>query len=160
MARRVFFSFHFEQDAWRAAQVRNSGVTKNDAGFIDSVDWEEVKKKGVKAIKAWIDIQLKGTSVTVILIGKETSERKYVQYEIEKSAEKGNGFLGIYIHDLENKDKKTDKKGENPLSKFYYVKDNKKIFLSDIYKTYYWKKDAGYKNFGKWIEEAAGIAGK
>lgn len=80
MARRVFFSFHFERDAWRASQVRNSGVTKNDAGFIDSVDWEEVKKKGDKAIKAWIDEQLKGTSVTVILIGNETSERKYVQY--------------------------------------------------------------------------------
>ncbi len=160
MARKVFFSFHFERDAWRAGQVRNSGVTKNDAGFFDSVDWEEVKKKGDKAIKTWIDEQLKGTSITVILIGNETSEREYVQYEIMKSAEKENGFLGIYIHDLENKDKKTDGRGKNPLSQFYFMRDNKKVFLSDIYKTYYWKKDNGYKNFGKWIEEAASIAGK
>jgi len=158
MSRRVFFSFHFERDAWRAGQVRNSRVTKNDAGYIDYVAWEEVKKKGDKAIKEWIDDQLKGTSVTVVLIGKETADRKYVQYEIKRSAEKGNGFLGIFIHDLENKDKVKDLKGKNPLSTFYYVKDNKKVFLSDIYKTYYWKRDNGYTNFGKWIEEAAKLA--
>ncbi|WP_446788081.1 TIR domain-containing protein [Macellibacteroides fermentans] len=160
MGRRVFFSFHYERDAWRAAQVRNSGVTKNDAGFIDSVDWEEVKRKGDRAVKEWIDGQLKGTSVTVILIGNQTADRKYVQYEIKKSVEKGNGFLGIRIHDLEDKDKKTDLTGKNPLTQFYYMKDNKKVILSDIYRTYSWKRDSGYKNFGKWIEEAASIAGK
>lgn len=44
MARRVFFSFHYERDAWRAAQVRNSWVTKPDreaAGFWDAVAWED-----------------------------------------------------------------------------------------------------------------------
>ncbi len=48
MARRVFFSFHYERDVWRAGQVRNSWVTKDreDAGFWDSASWEEVKKKG------------------------------------------------------------------------------------------------------------------
>lgn len=47
MARKVFFSFHYERDVWRAAQVRNSWVTKPDretAGFWDSASWEEVKK--------------------------------------------------------------------------------------------------------------------
>ena len=61
MARRVFFSFHFERDVWRAGQVRNSWVTKADresAGFWDAADWEEVKKKGDEAIKKWIDKQL------------------------------------------------------------------------------------------------------
>ncbi|WP_132282769.1 TIR domain-containing protein [Natranaerovirga hydrolytica] len=38
-------------------------------------------------MKEWIDEQLKGTFVTVILIGNETADRKYVQYEIKKSAE-------------------------------------------------------------------------
>ncbi|KJS18753.1 MAG: hypothetical protein VR72_21280 [Clostridiaceae bacterium BRH_c20a] len=160
MARKVFFSFHFERDSWRAGQVRNSGVTKENSGFIDAAAWEEVKKKGDKAIKDWIDDQLKGTSVTVILIGKETADRKYVKYEIQKSEEKGNGFVGIYIHDLENKDKEKEAKGTNPLTMFYYEKDGKKIYLSDIYKSYYWKKDDGYKNFGKWVENAAKLAGR
>lgn len=59
MARRVFFSFHYERDAWRAAQVRNSWVTQPDreaAGFWDAVAWEEVKKKGEEAVKRWYEI--------------------------------------------------------------------------------------------------------
>jgi len=48
MARRVFFSFHYERDVWRAGQVRNCWVTKDreEAGFWDAASWEEVKKKG------------------------------------------------------------------------------------------------------------------
>jgi len=81
MARRVFFSFHYERDIWRASQIRNSWVTKldrEDAGFWNAASWEEVKKKGDEAIKRWIDAQLQGTCVTAVLIGAETSERKYV----------------------------------------------------------------------------------
>ena len=38
MARRVFFSFHYERDHWRANVVRNSWVTKDreSAGFFDA----------------------------------------------------------------------------------------------------------------------------
>jgi len=103
MARRVFFSFHYETDIWRASQVRNSWVTKPDreaAGFWDAAAREEVKKKGEEAIKRWIEKQLEGTSVTVVLIGAETSDRKYVQYEIKQSWNKGNGLIGIYVHNL------------------------------------------------------------
>jgi hypothetical protein len=96
MARHTFFSFHYERDAWRASQVRNSWVTqdRDAAGFWDKAKWEEVKKKGEAAIHAWIDEQLKGTSVTVVLIGAETSTREYVDYEILQSHKKKNGMLG------------------------------------------------------------------
>jgi hypothetical protein len=49
----------------------DSWVTKDreSAGFWDAAAWEEVKKKGNDAIEKWIDDQLKGTSVTVVLIG-------------------------------------------------------------------------------------------
>ncbi|MDI6603474.1 MAG: TIR domain-containing protein [Patescibacteria group bacterium] len=83
------------------SQVRNSWVTKPDreaAGFWDAASWKEVKKKGDAAIKKWIDDQLIGASVTVVLIGAETSNRDYVKYELEQSWKKGNGILGIYIH--------------------------------------------------------------
>src|SRR5438034_10811884 len=100
MARRAFFSFHYERDNWRAGQVRNSWVTQDreSAGFWDAAAWEEVKKKGDAAIEKWIDDQLHGTSITVVLIGAETSERKYVGTEIVKSRSRGNGILGINIH--------------------------------------------------------------
>ena len=52
MARRVFFSFHYEKDGQRASVVRNSWVTKGeDGGFIDAAAWEEVKNKGDVSVK-------------------------------------------------------------------------------------------------------------
>ena len=100
MARKTFFSFHYERDIWRASRVRNSWVTKPDresAGFWDAASWESVQRQGEEAVKRWIDRQINGTSITVVLIGYETSGRKYVRYEIEKSYMDGNGLLGIYI---------------------------------------------------------------
>ena len=73
MARHVFFSFHHQRDIWRVNQVRNSWITQGNtvAGFWDDASWESVKKQGDQAIKAWINRQMKGTSVTVVLIGAE-----------------------------------------------------------------------------------------
>ena len=162
MARRVFFSFHYERDVWRAGQVRNSWVTKDgeDAGFWDSAAWEEVKKKGSDAIEKWIDDQLKGTSVTVVLIGAETSERPYVGYEIKQSHNKGNGVLGIYIHNMKDSNSKTDTKGKNPFDSWYIERDGKKIYFSTLYPTYDWVNDNGREKMGDWIEAAAKKAGK
>ena len=74
MARRAFFSFHHSGDVWRAGQVRNCWVTQDreDAGFWDSAAWESVKKKDIPTVQKWIDEQMTGTSVTVVLIGAET----------------------------------------------------------------------------------------
>jgi len=163
MARRVFFSFHYERDVWRAGQVRNSWVTKKDredAGFWDSVAWEEVKKKGEDAIKKWIDNQLNGTSVTVVLIGTETNSRKYVDYEIEASKKKGNGLLGIFIHNIKDSNGKTDTKGENPFDYWYITVNDQKKYYSSIYSTYDWVNNDGYNKLGDWVEAAATAAGK
>jgi len=163
MARRVFFSFHYERDVWRASQVRNSWVTKEDreaAGFWDAAEWEEVKKKGDAAIKEWIDEQLKGTSVTAVLIGAETSTRKYVSYEIEQSFNKGNGLLGVYIHNLKDENGNTDYKGSNPFDSWYVERNGRRVYFSEIYSTYDWVYDNGYENFADWVEKAAKDTGK
>jgi len=121
MVRRVFFSFHYEMDVWRANVVRNSWVTKPDreaAGFIDASEFEEIKRQGEKAVKQWIDNQLEGTSVTVVLIGTETYLRDWVRYEIVKSFDRGNALLGVYIHNIKNQFEMTYIKGPNP---FEYV---------------------------------------
>jgi len=163
MVRRVFFSFHYERDIWRASQVRNSWVTKPDreaAGFWDAADWEKVKKQGDEAIKRWINNQLEGTSVTAVLIGKETSTRKWVKYEIKQSYVKGNGLLGVYIHNMKDQRGETDIKGSNPFDYLYIEKNGKRVYLSEIYPTYDWINDDGYNNFGDWVEEAAKKAGR
>lgn len=146
MARRVFFSFKYE-DVSRAMVVRHSWVTqgKEAAGFIDAADYEQVKKKGDHAIKAWIDSQLDGTSVTVVLVGKDTCGSRWVKYEIEKSKERGSGLLGIDISKIKDLAGNTSERcGKIPVG----------------YKFYYWNNNDGYKNMGDWIEEAAKAAGK
>ena len=55
------------------------------AGFWDAADWEKVKRQGDDVIKRWINKQLEGTSVTAVLIGAETSDRKWVRYEVKES---------------------------------------------------------------------------
>lgn len=162
MARKAFFSFRYKKDNWRAGIVRNSWVTKDKeaAGFFDSAEWEEVKKKTDSAIETWIDGQLKGTSVTVVLIGADTAGKKWINYEITASHKKGNGLLGIYIHQLKDKDKNTSTKGKNPFDDWTVTRDGKKVPLSSIYKTYDWVDDDGYNNMGDWIEKAAKSAGK
>lgn len=123
MVRHVFFSFHYERDRWRAGQVRNSGVTQNydTAGFVDSAKWEEIKRQGDLAIENWIDEQLEGTSVTAVLIGAETYDREWIDYEIEESAKRGNGIVGVRVHNMKDKQGRTDRRGENALSKWHYT---------------------------------------
>lgn len=160
MARKVFFSFHYQRDAVRAGQVRNSNIIKNKAiqtsDFIDAAKWEQVKRSGDQAIKNWIAQQLNGTSVTVVLIGAKTSERKWIKYEIDESLKRGNGLLGIYIHNCPLFDGSTDIRGINPFDK---LSINGKL-LSTIYKTYDWVYDNGRNNLGNWIEAAARQAGR
>ncbi len=120
MARRVFFSFHFEKDIWRVNQVRNTNVVAgaDRAGFLDHSEYEEAKKKGEEEIKRLIRNKLEGTSVTIVLIGTETASRPFVQYEIQQSIARKNGLLGIHIHHLEDQDKKFSVRGPKPTVPF------------------------------------------
>jgi hypothetical protein len=148
VARRVFFSFHYERDIWRANVVRNCWVTQDRqaAGFFDASLWEEAKRKGDAAIKKMIDDALVNTSVTAVLVGAETASRTYVRYEIDKSIERGNGLLGVRIEKIEDRNGRTDEAGPNP--------------LPSGYKLYRWFADKGYENFGSWVQAAAAAAGR
>jgi MTH538 TIR-like domain (DUF1863) len=116
MARRVFFSFHYERDLWRVNVVRNSGLIEgvSAAGFHDASLWEEAKRHGDGTVKRMIDVGLESTTVTVVLIGLQTSARRYVSYEISQSIARGNGLLGIRIHQVRNREGATDQPGEVP----------------------------------------------
>jgi len=109
VARRVFFSFHYDGDVWRANQVRNANVVAgcDVAGFFDHSEYEEAKKKGKEGIQRMILKNLKDTTVTVVLIGKETANRPWVKYEIEQSIARKNGLIGIYIHHLKNSERES-----------------------------------------------------
>ena len=146
MARRVFFSFEYSQDVFRANVVRKSWVTKgNSSGFVDAAEHEKIEKGGDAAIKKWISEQLNGTSVTVVLVGSKTCTSKWVKYEIEKSKEVGNGLLGIDISKIKSvTGETTERCGQLPSG----------------YPFYYWNKDDGYNNLSEWVEKAAEAAGR
>lgn len=146
MARRVFFSFKYK-DVSRAMIVRNSWVAqgKEAAGFVDAANFEKIKKQGYAAIKRWIDDQLNGTSVTVVLVGSETCASRWVKYEIQKSITRGNGLLGIDISKIPDwKNQTSERCGRIP----------------DGYPFYLWNNDDGYHKMGDWIEAVAKAAGK
>jgi len=147
MARKVFFSFEYKQDVSRAMVVRNSWVTKGKEarGFIDSADFEKLEKQGNWLIKKWIDEQLAGTSVTVVLVGKNTCSSKWVKYEIDKSIDEGKGLLGIDISKIKDlQGNTTERCGKIPKGYDFYL----------------WNTDDGYNNLGSWIEKAAKDAGR
>lgn len=137
MAKRVFFSFHYQDVIdFRANVVRNHWLTKPDrqvAGFFDSSIWESAKKTSELALKRLINKGLENTSNTCVLVGSDTYNRRWVSYEIMKSMAVGNHIFCVHINTIKGKDGKTKAKGNNPL---YYLgvsfsEDGKKINLHD-----------------------------
>ena len=158
MARQTFFSFRYHNDNWRANIVRNSWVTQDRkaSGFFDTADWEKVKRSSDAAIENWIDAQLIGTSVTVVLIGADTAGKKWINYEIVASHRRGNGLLGVHINNVKDRNGLTSLRGKNPFDSFNFTKNG----LSVSYPVYDWVGGNGYQNLGTWIEKAAGAAGR
>lgn len=146
MARKVFFSFKYD-DVHRAMNVRNSNVIAGamKSGFVDKAEFEKIERQGDNAIQAWINAQLIGTSVTVVLVGANTHRSKWVKYEIEQSIARGNGLLTIDISKI------SDMHGSTT--------DCCSLRVTG-YKHYLWNKDNGRDNLGTWVEAAAKAAGK
>jgi hypothetical protein len=130
MARKVFYSFHYSEDSWRVSQVKNMGVVEGQQ-ILSSNEWEKVKKDGDTAIKNWIDDKMKGCSCLVVLIGKNTADRKWVKYEVKKAFQDGKALLGIHSHKLQDEDKNQSTEGNSP---FDITIDD--VNLSEISKTY------------------------
>ncbi len=116
MARRVFFSFHYQDVIdFRANVVRNHSVTKDDnAGYFDASIWESAKRQGDIALKRLINSGLDNTSVTAVLIGSQTYVRRWVRYEIMKSIERGNNVIGVHINGITDRNRQTKVMGPNP----------------------------------------------
>ncbi|MBC9209828.1 TIR domain-containing protein [Roseomonas aerophila] len=162
MARRVFFSFHYSRDVRRIVQVRNSWVVRPGGEappFYDKAEFEEVKKRA-GGIEKWIEAQLTGTSVTVVLFGTETFNRPWVRHEIMRSHVLGKGILAIDIHNVRDPQLGKDAQGKNPLDHWTAEYSGKNVPLSQIYNTYDWVNDNGYQNMPTWIEAAAKAAGR
>jgi hypothetical protein len=147
LARRTFFSFHYQPDVWRAYNVRNSWIVRPedqiDRGFFDSSVFEASKRESIDSLKNFLRDGLNNTSVTCVLIGTETWARRWVRYEIARSVLKGNGLLGVYIHGIKNQEGLAAPKGPNPLDNMGVYKVDAGIFLAE-WKDSKWVKYGDY----------------
>jgi len=158
MARRAFFGFHYQLDAWRASKVRNIGIVEGNPAATDN-KWEEVKRGGDAAIRRWIEDQLIGRSCTIVLVGAEAASRQWVKCEIEKSWNDGNkGLFGIRIHRLLDHNQQVSNAGSNPFDQFT-LKDGRKLSTAvKLYDPPYTASGDVYthisQSMGNWIEAA------
>jgi hypothetical protein len=162
MARNVFFSFHYDRDVRRVVQVRNSWVIRargEAPPFYDKAEFEDAKRRA-GGIEKWIEDQMKGTSVTVVLFGAETYDRPWVRHEIKRSYELGKGMLAIDIHRLKDPQHGADNQGRNPLDHWSVVRAGQKVTFSALYPSYDWVLNEGYNNLSGWVEAAAKAAGR
>lgn len=159
MARMAFYSFHYVPDNWRASQVRNMGVVEGNRPASDN-SWESIASAGDAKIQKWIDDQLYGKSVTIILIGAKTAGRKWINYEIQKSWNEGKGLLGVCVHNLKDRDGYQAYKGANPFNGFT-VEGRSLASIVRAYDPPYTTSTNAYShiqdNLADWIEDAIGI---
>ena len=112
-ARKVFYSFHYDNDCWRTQQIRNIGLIDGSKP-VSPNDWEAVKKGGESSIKKWIANQLSGCSCTVVLVGAETANREWVLHEIVEFWNSKKGLVGIRINNLKDRKGNQSAPGPNP----------------------------------------------
>ena len=113
MARQVFYSFHYLPDSWRAAKIRNIGMIEGNRPAPDN-DWETITNQGEEAIKRWIKNQMRYRSCTVVLVGNNTANRKWINHEIIESWNAGMGVVGIRIHGITDRAGNVSQPGNNP----------------------------------------------
>jgi hypothetical protein len=130
--RQVFYSFHYKPDCWRASQVRNIGAIEGNKPASDN-DWESIIKSGDDTIKKWIKDQMEYRSCTVVLVGNQTANRKWINYEIIESWKAGMGVVGIRIHGLKNHEGYIANLGNNPFDYITFKNGDK---LSTMVKCY------------------------
>jgi hypothetical protein len=64
-------------------------------------EWEQARRTP-GGIEKWIDENMKYKSCVVVLVGSETADRPWVQYEIAKGWDEYRGIVGIFIHNLKD----------------------------------------------------------
>jgi hypothetical protein len=161
MARKVLFSFHFDNDFWRTQQVRNMNALEGGQVCTPNA-WEEVKRKGKTAIGEWIDENMWGKSCVVVLVGSQTASRPWERREIIKGWYGKKGVLGIWINKLLDTSGSASSGGDNPFDTVTRGPTGKKLSAfaplktpvgSDSKAVYASIRD----NIGDWIEEAIRI---
>lgn len=97
--RKVFLSFRAE-DLDRVNLFR--GQAKNENSDLDFIDYSlraPFNSENAEYIKRGIRERINQSSVTVVLISKDTHKSKWVNWEIRESVRLGKGVVAVRLHD-------------------------------------------------------------
>lgn len=161
MGHKVFLSYHYKMDQWRALLVRSSAVLECNAPVTDN-EWDRITRGGDVAIERWISAQLAGRHCIVVLIGPTTAGRLWINHEVRQSWNEGMGVVGVYVHNLKDRIGNQSAKGANPFDRIAISGGPDRI--SSVVKAY----DPPYMTSGEvhahiknyldeWVEEAIAI---
>jgi hypothetical protein len=166
--RKIYLSYNAEADYFRMLTLLQSGMSRYlRNATLHPTDWVHLQKRGEDAVHRWVNEQLQGSTVTVVLIGRDTVSCPYVLHEIRQSWLRGNALLGIHIHDLGDQHNRSHPlPGDNPFDLFTVDINHGDIQLasdfglerrrlSDLVAIHHWSRDQGKIHVPAWIEEAA-----
>ncbi len=156
MAKRVFYSFHFDNDVMRVQQIRNIGSIEDNKP-VSANEWETVRRGSDAAIEKWIEENMKYRDCVVVLVGKDTADRKWVKHEIKKAWNDNRGLVGIYIHNLRCPRTGICTQGKNPFDQFN-VNGTPLSSIVRCYNPNSWDAYGDIKiNLENWVDEAIRI---
>ena len=107
--RNVFISHHHKDDAQvdkmtrllrkNGCEIRNSSIRAKPA------NQERLDKGLVKdsAIRRLLRMKMSWAGTVVVLVGKETHTRPWVNWEINEAKKQGKNIVGVYEHGLKEK---------------------------------------------------------
>ncbi|MFD1000036.1 TIR domain-containing protein [Ohtaekwangia kribbensis] len=106
----LFISHHHKDDAdvskfiglmqEKGYDIRNSSIR------VKPENQERIDKKRVSddVIRRLLRMKISWAGTTVVLIGKETHEREWVNWELEQSAKQGKRIVGVFLSGGSNAD--------------------------------------------------------
>jgi len=95
--RKIFVSYHHGSDQAYYEQFSRFFHDQYEAVFDNSLE-RRIDSDDVRYVMQRIrDTYITGTSCTVVLIGAQTHERKYVDWEIKATLDKQHGLVGIIL---------------------------------------------------------------
>lgn len=96
--RQIFVSYHHKNDQWYydafAQQYGKAGYNVvRDNSLRDALDSDDP----AYVMQSIRDNHIHGTSCTIVLCGSDTHGRKYVDWEIKGTLDKGHGLIGVWL---------------------------------------------------------------
>ena len=95
--RKIFVSYHHGGDQWFYDEFSRVFHDGWETVYDNSLERRIDSDNTAYVMQRIRENHITGTSCTVVLIGGETHQRKYVDWEVKATLDKGHGLLGIIL---------------------------------------------------------------